>query len=446
MKERSARELLREVNGAGLCAQPVRLSGLQVDRKTGELRTRELLVACKDRRASVCPACSYLYKADAWILTSAGLIGGKGVDPGIGQHPRLFLTLTAPSFGSVHRSTRSTGACHPRPGRGACPHGMRLSCQLQHDHASELIGTPLCTRCFGYERAVQWNAMAPRLWQRTVVRLRQRLAASASLSAKDFRATCCLTYLKVAELQRRGLVHFHAVVRLDGGQGPSEEPPEWLNAGIVAAQLTILRSTVVLRGQNNSLFGWGREFDVHELDDGDDPNRVAAYVAKYATKTAADTEAIARPFRSRRAIEHARISEHARALVLAAWDLGGSTQFRELRLREHAHTFGFPGQLLTKSRSYSTTFRELRAARARHMTTAASPLLLEGSFGYVSRGYEDPRGETVARFLHDEERAFRKEIAARDDSRTTSRESRTISGNVPSVESGCPDSDRERDG
>lgn len=436
MTERSARELLREVNGAGLCARPIRLMGVEADRETGELRHKSLLVACKDRRASVCPACSYLYKADAWILVSAGLTGGKGVDPVIGHHPRLFVTLTAPSFGPVHRSTASVGSCHPRPGRPTCAHGVAMTCRERHDHDDSRLGTPMCRKCFDYERAVLWNLTSPRLWQRTVVRLRQRLAATASLSLGDFRRECCLTYVKVAELQRRGLVHFHAVVRLDGGQGRSEEPPGWLTAPLVAEQLGALRPSIVVKGPGGTHQRWGHQLAAQELAQDSEPNRVAAYVAKYATKTAEEGEAIARPFRSRRAIERAQIPEHARTLVLTAWDLAARPQFQGLRLREHAHTFGFPGQLLTKSRSYSTTFRELREARARHMAGEDTPVLLEGSFGYLGRGYEDPRGEDLARFLHGERVTYRTE-------RSRSRKVPSSSREPGSEPSGSPDPDRD---
>ena len=70
---------------------------------TGEVSERDLRVACKDRREVICPACSYLYRADTWILVSTGLVGGKGTPAVVGTHPRLFVTLTAPSFsGAVH--------------------------------------------------------------------------------------------------------------------------------------------------------------------------------------------------------------------------------------------------------------------------------------------------------------------------------------------------------
>jgi hypothetical protein len=95
---------------AGYCAHPIRLAGRveQADRATGELRQvyttdgepdGTLLKACGTRRASRCPSCAVVYQADAYQLTAAGLAGGKGVPETIAQHPRLFVTFTAPSFG-----------------------------------------------------------------------------------------------------------------------------------------------------------------------------------------------------------------------------------------------------------------------------------------------------------------------------------------------------------
>jgi len=57
---------------------------------------------CGNRRESVCPPCSQVYKRDARQLVKAGLAGGKGVPESIAAHPCVFATLTAPSFGPVH--------------------------------------------------------------------------------------------------------------------------------------------------------------------------------------------------------------------------------------------------------------------------------------------------------------------------------------------------------
>ena len=73
---------------AGGCFQPVLLRGRvdHIDGATGELLHRYttvhgpggvLPVACKTRRASRCPPCAEVYRADTYQLIRAGLTGGK---------------------------------------------------------------------------------------------------------------------------------------------------------------------------------------------------------------------------------------------------------------------------------------------------------------------------------------------------------------------------------
>jgi hypothetical protein len=71
-----------------------------------------------------------------------------------------------------------------------------------------------------------------------------------------------------------------------------------------------------------------------------------------------------------------------------------------LNTRGHAHAFGFRGQLITKSRHYSTRFQDLRDARAEHMKSPHSDDPVGGSFSYDGRGYDDPRATAIAEFLH----------------------------------------------
>ena len=118
------REILAEVNQAGGCAHPIRLQGNRLERVNGELVDTGIVVPCKDRRAAVCPSCSRLYQADAWQLVAAGIRGGKGVSPDVVDHPQLFVTLTAPSFGPVHSRSRSgtpERPCRPRRGGDVPP-------------------------------------------------------------------------------------------------------------------------------------------------------------------------------------------------------------------------------------------------------------------------------------------------------------------------------------
>ena len=69
--------------------------------------------------------------------------------------------------------------------------------------------------CFDYEHAVLWNALAPELWRRT----RDPAPARARAPARRQRRSelpVRVSYVKVAEFQRRGALHFHCVLRLDG--------------------------------------------------------------------------------------------------------------------------------------------------------------------------------------------------------------------------------------
>jgi hypothetical protein len=120
---------LAHVQHAGECTRPIRLRGQlhHVDSRTGsvlaststlDLPDAVLYTACGNRRASVCPACSHLYRADTYQLIKAGLVGGKTVPASVAQHPCVFLTATAPSFGPVH-STRAGRDGTPRNARKA---------------------------------------------------------------------------------------------------------------------------------------------------------------------------------------------------------------------------------------------------------------------------------------------------------------------------------------
>ena len=126
---------------AGGCLQPVLLRGRvdHIDGSAGELIHRYttvhepgglLPVACKTRRASRCAPCAEVYRADTYQLIRAGLTGGKGVPAEVADHPTVFVTLTASSFGPVHaRRVRGDRllACRPRRNGRTCPHGARLS-------------------------------------------------------------------------------------------------------------------------------------------------------------------------------------------------------------------------------------------------------------------------------------------------------------------------------
>ena len=61
-----------------------------------------LRLACGNRRASRCPSCAWTYAGDTYHLIRAGLTGDSRTRASprtVRDHPRVFATLTAPSFG-----------------------------------------------------------------------------------------------------------------------------------------------------------------------------------------------------------------------------------------------------------------------------------------------------------------------------------------------------------
>ncbi|WP_348638601.1 replication initiator [Actinomadura madurae] len=393
----------RRVHSTGGCAQPVHLRGrvTHLDPHTGEVlhhysTAREpggvLRVACKTRRASRCPSCAETCRADTYQLVRAGLVGGKGVPATVSTHPAAFVTLTAPSFGPVHtRRTGKTGAvvaCRPRRDGGTCPHGRSVSCTVRHSDGDPRLGQPICGDCFDYAGAVLWNAHAPELWRRFTLAFRRYVARSAGLRVSDLRDVLTVSFAKVAEYQRRGLVHFHAVIRLDGPGGPDAQPPAWATLDLLKAAVDHAAAAVTVTSPAAddvpaTEHVWGSQIDVRpitttgELTD----SAVAGYIAKYATKAAECVGTLDRRIRPTDDLADLPVSTHARRLIAECLHLGAIEEYAGLRLAEWAHMLGFRGHFSTKSRRYSVTLGRLRADRIEHnqrehdeITTGRLPL------------------------------------------------------------------------
>jgi hypothetical protein len=243
----SGEQLAAIATAARLCARPVRLRGWRTvaDAVTGEVisavRSDEqpggmIEVPCGNRRAAVCPSCAWLYKGDLWQVMAAGLRGGHGIPEDVSSHPAVFVTLTAPGFGLVHRGPGRDGQparCRPRHERPVCEHGRSASCGRTHQDGEQAVGQPLCPECFDY----QWAS---------------------------------------ADLLRAAVLAASAVpsVTLPGPDDP--------------ASMLIL--------------SWGNQIDVRAVRRGTggelDEARVAAYIAKYASKATEDAGGIPQRIRS----------------------------------------------------------------------------------------------------------------------------------------------------
>ena len=392
---------LSHTAGTRGCVRPVRLTGLlhTVEPDTGrildsrhttELPDGVLYVPCGDRRASVCPPCAETYRADTYQLIKAGLVGGKGIPPSVAGHPAVFATFTAPSFGPVH-----TRVVNPRSGKVApcrmrrsitrCPHGKILICTQRHTENAPALGRPICLDCYDHAAHVVWNGWAGELWRRTTITLTRTLAVLGKRHGVRLR----ISYGKVAEYQRRGVVHFHALIRLDVVDPADPDailaPPDAITAADLAqlvagaAASTGFRTPDYADTDHSWPIGWGPQLDIRPLGLAGDQitaEAVAAYLAKYATKA---TEPTGLPITSRMtadAAEHYSDPDtHLGRLIAYAHQLGtrpaGWTSDQQKadwhdtwgRLRRWTHMLGYGGHFATKSRRYSTTHKTLRAER-----------------------------------------------------------------------------------
>ncbi|GAA6527476.1 replication initiator [Intrasporangium sp. DVR] len=392
----------------GYCSQPVRLIGHSetYDWNTGELvssfRSQDtplgvLYRRCGNRRAHVCPSCSRVYARDTFELIRAGVAGGKTVPETVADNPLLFVTLTAPSFGLVHGTRHGGRACRPRrkDDRTRCPHGRPTWCHATHDEGDEATGQPLCVECYDYTSHVLWQWWAPELWRRFTIDVRRRLARLLGVKEHRLPAVASLQYAKVAEPQHRGVMHFHALVRLDGPakDGVGSPAPACVDVDHLTAVLRAAAAHVeylappAYPDDPGHVLRFGAQVDARAVHTGnrvDDPAgpvtpaQVAGYLAKYATKDASNATGDTRCDTAHlRAIREAcrTLHGHARDRAEEARATGQACENAEpdpyLLLGKWTHMLGFRGHFSTKSRRYSITLGALRRARHRWQIRAA---------------------------------------------------------------------------
>ncbi|MFE9445612.1 replication initiator protein RepSA [Streptomyces sp. NPDC006602] len=360
-----------QIRRTGGCADPIHLTGwtLAKDRTTGETLHHystenepggRVRVACGNRRASRCPSCAWTYAGDTYHLIRAGLAGDnrRDIPSTVRDHPRVFVTLTAPSFGPVHN----------RPDHGTC------RCGTRHTPDDPALGTALNPATYDYAAAVLFNNHAGNLWQRFTTRLRREIAARAGLTRRELADHARISYGKVAEFQKRGALHFHAVIRVDGPEGPETAPPSWATVDLLADSIRAAAahsytsvSAPAVSDQPARTFRWGTQLDVRPVKafgDGSDitEQAVASYVAKYATKAAENTGTLDRRIGELSELDRHGVPDHTRRLIEACKRL--DPLYPDRRIWAWAHMLGFRGHFSSKSRRYSTTLGELRQARA----------------------------------------------------------------------------------
>ncbi|MER5701008.1 replication initiator [Micromonospora sp. NPDC002296] len=452
---------LEHTRAAGGCTRPIRLTGtltaVETDtgrvleqRHTDELPDRTLYKACGNRRAAQCPDCAWVYAGDAFQVVRCGLTGGKTIPATVATHPVVFATFTAPSFGAIHHrhiprhtcADRRRCDCRPAPCRarrtaGTCQHGQPAACFARHDSDDPQLGRPLCLDCYDHDHQVVWNYSSGELWRRTKQAIERHLTAlcrrrgipHVQVTTDSSRVrrvpSVRVSHGKVAEMQRRGAVHFHVLLRLDGVDPDDRHvlvpPPagitaDDLDAAVHAATRQITLTTPPHPDQPHGWpIAWGEQVDVHRIgtSDGDvTDGKVAAYLAKYATKATEVTGHCSNRLTPDTIDAYADPEgDHLARLIDACWRLGRPAHHHTTHtatpagerqagldtkpnvyagLRRWAHMLGYGGHFLTKARRYSVTFGLLRDTRAVYRRTEhddTADTITVGTLAFVGSGW-----------------------------------------------------------
>jgi hypothetical protein len=280
-----------------------------------------------------------------------------------------------------------------------------MSYPLAGDLAADGIPVAVTCRVLGFSRqafyAWRQNPVPQRDWDEAHL-----INAALGIHADD----PAFGYRFIAgELPARGIsagegvVHYHVIIRLDGPIGPGSAPPAWATMDLLTTAIAQAADATHLEtpdapGLPARTLAWGHEHDTRpitatgELTD----IRVAAYVAKYATKAAECTGTLDRRITPADQLAELPVREHARRLIATCLRLGTLPELAVLRLTAWAHMLGFRGHFSTKSRHYSTTFGALRAERAQHQRDHA-PAGASGPSPTTTPRWSWPTGDSPGR-------------------------------------------------
>ena len=146
------------------------------------------------------------------------------VPESVADHPLVFVTLTAPSFGKVHVCRGDGARCHPGRRTLARTAAARPA-PPPTSPRDQFVGQPLCVDCYDYASHVVWQWWAPDLWRRFTIALRRLVAKTLGVSATRLAEVATVQYAKVAEYQLRGAIHFHALSASTDPAPTTASPP-----------------------------------------------------------------------------------------------------------------------------------------------------------------------------------------------------------------------------
>ncbi|MEU7991853.1 replication initiator [Rothia amarae] len=245
---------------------------------------------CGSQDYDLCPSCAVINARTVREIIDSGM-NKKGFD-------YYLLTLTAPAFGAIGENGLPTGS-------------------------------------YGYTRAVEWNNNSPRLFSRFMDSLTRKLGTDK------------LEYVRVAEYQRRGSVHYHTIIRV----------PDTVSTKDLAKYVRTAR-TATYKG-----YKWGRGYDLTPVAES---TKDLASIAGYATKDLGRSQMLSVEQRE----HYSKMDAHAKRLDLSDKAIRG---------------LGYAGQTFTQSTGWSTLTKALLKEQKR----ANADLISQESIDARVRRYEE---------------------------------------------------------
>ena len=166
------------------------------------------------------------------------------------------------------------------------------------------------------------------------------------MTQKQLRKHVRASYVKVAEYQRRGLVHVHVVIRLDRAMPDYRARPGPTAAARFTRELLehAVRAAVAdVRAPLPDELGGGTVALGHRARRPPPRRRherreVAGYLAKYATKSTEQAGSVLSPRSPRPPSTRCPVREHVRAYLRAAFELAADPALADRRVRRRART------------------------------------------------------------------------------------------------------------
>lgn len=361
------------IDSGRACSHPIRLvSDEVIDTTTGEITAQDkaIVVPCHNRRYSVCPACAKQYQLDAYHLVKSPFSSGDSL---------TWVTLTAGSMGVIKDGKRISCLHHEV---GQC------LCGKTHQSGAKVIGQPFDSSRFAYDEAASFNKHSGKLFSDFIRQLKRvlyryyldRFVAvygygdaladeMAKARVKDLR------YLRVAEIQERGLVHHHVAF---AGKVRLEHLEHAQLLAAVTADGFRHQYGQPFTNKKGQTVNYGLKAEV--IGAGEDVERIASYVSKYLTKSFAssiDPNSPASHY-STLCKESDRLEEsyadgkdecYAYVHHKNAWSVAGMkrcpcSRCRAWRFASRAWEYlGLRGHIMTKSQNWGISFKSIRESR-----------------------------------------------------------------------------------